>query len=259
MNKYTLFFLLLLFSTCSYADKLEKGFERLKMFDYFSAKEYFEKSMDDDPAAAAYGLAKIFSINNNPFYSTDSARKYILISDSLYSLQKEKVKVHYRELGVNDTTITQLSETICNDAFTKANQSGTSSAYNHFISFYNSCAQTAEVTELRNAAAYDEADSVNTSDAFRKFMNAYPLALEMDKAQKRYDELIYSENTDSTLESYQYFIQNFPESPYRRQAERMIYTLSVPGKTIDQYASFARTHSNSPYFKEAWYEVYKLG
>jgi hypothetical protein len=259
MTRSIIFFLLILFSTGIYADKLEKGFERLKMFDYFSAKGYFEKAMDDDPAAAAYGLAKIFSVNNNPFYSTDSARRYILISDSLYDLQKVKVKNYYRELGVNDSTISELSERICADAFEKAKESETSKAYNHFISFYNSCAQTTEVIELRNAAAFDEADSVNTSEAFKKFMNSYPRALEIDKAQKRYDELIYSENTDSTLESYQYFIQNFPENPYRKQAEKMIYTLSVPDRTIDQYATFARTHSNSPHFKEAWYEVYKLG
>src|SRR3954469_18393441 len=135
MIKYYLIFLLLLFSTGSYADKLEKAFERLKMFDYFSAKEYFEKSMDDDPAAAAYGLAKIFSVNNNPFHSTDSARKYILISDSLFPLQKEKVKKYYSELGVTASTIQSLSDSICADAFSSAKDIDSSQAYNHFIKF----------------------------------------------------------------------------------------------------------------------------
>jgi hypothetical protein len=259
MKRYTAFLSLVIFPLALFAGKLEKGFERLKVFDYFSAKGYFEKSMEDDPAAAAYGLAKIFSVNNNPFYNTDSARKYILVSDSLFDLQKEKVKAYYKELGVDKAIIAQLSESICSDAFKIAKDVETSAAYNHFISYYNTCAQTAEVIELRNEAAYEEADSINTSEAFKAFMTAYPAAVQMDKAQKKYDELIYSENTDSTIASFQFFIQNFPQSPYRKQAEKMIYTLSVPNKKIEEYAAFARGHSNSPFFREAWYEVYKLG
>lgn len=250
---------LLLVPVTLFAGKLEKGFEKLNMHDYFSAKGFFEKSMGGDPAAAAYGLARIFSVNNNPFYSTDSARKYIVLSDSLYSIQKERVKRYYRELGVTDTTIRELSELICNDAFINAENSGTSEAFNHFIRTYNSCAQTEEVIELRNDAAYSEAEKQNTSEAFKNFMASYPNSLQFDDAHKKYDGLIYSENTDGTIESYHFFLQNFPESPYRKQAAKMIYNLSVPDKSIEQYAAFVRKYPNSPYYKDAWYEVYKLG
>ena len=90
--KRILLFILLLICFKSHADKLEKGFEKLKVFDYFAAKEYFEKTLEDEPAAAAYGLSKIYSIEKNPFYNTDLARKYILFSDSVFKKLKKKTK-----------------------------------------------------------------------------------------------------------------------------------------------------------------------
>ena len=95
------------------ADKLKDGFERLNLFDYFKAKEYFEKSLEKKPTGAAFGLSKIFSTENNPFFNLDSARKYILISDLSFKADKPKDVRYYSEFGVNDTSILALSENIC--------------------------------------------------------------------------------------------------------------------------------------------------
>src|SRR5688572_7466406 len=109
VQRSVLVFVLLFFFIQSSADKLEKGFEKLKLYDYFNAKRYFEKSFDNEPAASAYGLALIFSTNNNPFYNSDSARKYILISDSLFPKLKERIKKYYGELGITDRKSTRLN------------------------------------------------------------------------------------------------------------------------------------------------------
>src|SRR4051812_5780940 len=101
----------------SFADRLEKGFERLRVYDYFAAKEYFEKTLEGDPAAAAFGLSAIYSTEKNPFYNTDSARKYILISDSSYGTLKDREKKEYAEYGVTPFSIDSLSQVICLDAF----------------------------------------------------------------------------------------------------------------------------------------------
>ena len=84
--------LFILFALNSKGDKLENGFERLKKYDYFQAKEYFEKSLESKQPGAAYGLSVIFSEDKNPFYNLDSARKYILISDSTFG---DNVTVHH--------------------------------------------------------------------------------------------------------------------------------------------------------------------
>src|SRR5436190_8925022 len=71
-------------------DKIQEAFERLALHDYFNARDLFLKSTDKKPAIAWYGLSKISLRNNNPFFSLDSARLYILRSDSAYALLETK-------------------------------------------------------------------------------------------------------------------------------------------------------------------------
>ena len=63
------------------ADPITKGLERLGVHDYFTAREHFLRSIRKHPVPAWYGLSKISQRNNNPFYSLDSARIFILRSD----------------------------------------------------------------------------------------------------------------------------------------------------------------------------------
>jgi WG containing repeat len=242
----------------AYADKLEKGFEKLKSFDYFAAKEYFEKTLDDETAAAAYGLSTIYSTSKNPFYNPDSARRYILIADSTFKNIKEKTRKYYSEMGVSDTSIGLLSEFICEDAFNRSKNLNSSEGYNHFLKYFNSCLQFSEATLLRNAAAFNEARSQNTSVAYSEFIALYPQSAQYKSAMSKFDERVYDENTDGTIESYEYFIQNFPENPFHTQAENMIYSLSVPDKKLEQYVAFARKYKNSSQAPNAWREIYKL-
>ena len=134
-----LFFIFLLICFKSQADKIEKGFEKLKGFDYFAAKEYFEKTFEDEPAAAAYGLSKIYSVEKNPFYNPDSARKYILFSDSVFKKLKEKTKNKYRKFDVTESSIHFLSDYICDDAFRKSQRVNSVEIFNHYIQNFATC------------------------------------------------------------------------------------------------------------------------
>ena len=75
-----------------FGGQLEKGFDALKVFDYFKAKEIFSKSIKNHPAGASYGLSEIFYRSDNPFHNIDSAYKYVLLADKIlkYLLQMKK-------------------------------------------------------------------------------------------------------------------------------------------------------------------------
>lgn len=252
-----LFLIITVFS--AKADNVKKGFERLKVFDYFSAKEYFEKSLKGEMPAGAYGLSAIYSSDKNPFYNPDSARRYILISDSTYRIAKERKKKYYRELGVSDSSINALSDFICNDAFQKARKSDSVDSYSHFISNFYTCFQFGTASSMRNASAFRDARTKNTSAAFKEFIASYPQSDQYQEAMSKYEERIFDENTtERTVESYAFFIQNYPESPYRTQAEKLIYTMSTPNKTLHQYVAYAREYKSSRFNEEAWHEIYKL-
>ena len=262
MSTNKIIFLLILFFLCNkaIADKLEKGFERLKAFDYFTAKEYFEKTLEDEPAAAAFGLSSIFSFNKNPFYNVDSAKKYIMISDSSFKLIKDKTKKKYQELGVTDTSIIRLEAFICEDAFNNFKTINSVSAYNHFLKNFVACSQSVEATTLRNAAAFNEARFNNTSAAYKDFMALYPTSLQYNDAVVKFEELVYKENTaDNSIESYAKFMANYPENAHIPEAEKMIYTISIHDSTLEQYTFYVRKYKETNFTTEAWHEIYKLG
>jgi hypothetical protein len=249
----------ILFHSHAHAGKIEKAFEKLQAFDYFNAKKYFEKALKRETPAAAFGLATIYSRNDNPFYNTDEARHFVLMADSTYRLAKEKTKRYYFEFGVSDSAILRLSQFICSDAFRQANEKSTVEGYNHYIRNFSTCSNNAEAYLLRDSAAFRDAGEENTSTAYKAFLAAYPQSQQYAQAADKYELCIYRENTtEGNIESYENFIRNFPENKYRQDAEEKLYALSVPDKTLEQYLAFARNHASSSFARAAWKEIYKL-
>lgn len=242
-----------------HAGKLEKGFERLKVYDYFNAKKYFEQSMKNDGAAAAFGLGIIYSSSDNPFYNPNEARKWILYSDSAFRKIKEKKKKFYGDFGVTDSSIKSLSLFICEDAFFRAKEKHTVEVYNNYLRNFSTCGKMEQAYLLRDSVAYEDARKLNTSSAFKEFMVRYPGSLQYKRALDSYNECIFYENTvEKDLSSYENFLINFPESPYRSAAEKKIFELVVPAKTLDQYILFVRKYNLKVDTKDAWKEVYRL-
>lgn len=243
----------------SRADKLEDGFERLKIYDFFNAKEYFEKSLEKKTPGAAYGLSKIFSSDNNPFFNLDSARRYILLSDSAYKTIKTKEKKYYSGFGVNDTTIGELSAHICEKYFSFAAEADTVPVYEHYLDYFGTCAGVEKVIELRNKAAFRNASHINTSLAYQEFTLKYPGAKEGTRASELYQQRLFEEKTvDNKISSYEKFMTDYSDSPYKDEADRKIYRLSTTRNRVEEYAAFARKYPNSKYAGDSWRQVYAL-
>ena len=249
---------LFLNTTFAFAGKLEKAFESLRVFDYFNAKKYFEKCLYDEPAAAAFGLSKIYSIENNPFYNPDEARRYFLIADSAFGKIKEKNKKEYADFGITDSTLGNLSEFICEDAFKRCIEKQTVEVFNNYLRNFSTCRRFQQVYLLRDSAAYVEAMKENTSEAYKTFMEKHSESRQYNQALSKFNERIYFENTHKNdLSSYETFIFNYPESPYRQEAERKIFNINVPDKTIEQYSAFVRKYSHKMDTKDAWHALYR--
>lgn len=241
------------------ADKLEDGFERLSIFDYFKAKESFEKSLEKKTPGAAFGLSKIYSSDKNPFFNLDSARKYILVSGISYKSIKSKEIKYYSKFGVNDTTIQALSILICEKYFSFVQKVDSVSLYEHFLMDFGSCSESENVVELRNAAAFRDASKINNSTAYLNFSIAFPKAKEIIRANELYQQRLFEEQTiDNTISSYEKFMTNYPESPYKDEADRKIFRLSTSNNRVGDYATFSRKYPNSKYAGDSWRQVYAL-
>ena len=74
------------------ASPIKRGNEALMIHDYFKAKKLFKKGLKYNVSPASFGLATIYSRNNNPFFSLDSAYRYIKLADSSWMESKERKK-----------------------------------------------------------------------------------------------------------------------------------------------------------------------
>ncbi len=255
------FFFLIVIAFCQrcVADKLEKGFERLRIFDYFNAKDLFEQSLGKRTAGAAYGLSVIYSLNNNPFYNLDSARHYILVSDSGFLHTSEKEKKNYQLLGVTSASIHAQRDSICEKAFEAVSSASTVEKFDTYITNYSFCTEVQQAEELRNAVAYMNAKAQNTSGAYKKFLDSYHAAKEYNEAVRQYEKKVYEETTaENSISSYERYLSIHPGSAYKMQAENMIYALSAPHKTIEEYTSYLKKYPSGSHREEAWREIFKL-
>ena len=86
-----LIFAFVLSSNYTSAGKIEKGFKSLEVYDYFDAKNIFEKKLKKSTTSpAAFGLATIYFRQDNPFHSIDSAYNLIRMSEATFPNLKEK-------------------------------------------------------------------------------------------------------------------------------------------------------------------------
>lgn len=240
-------------------DALEKGFEKLRIFDYFSAKASFEKAFKARPAGAAYGLCLIYSKNNNPFYQLDSARYYILFADSSFKRTTEKQQLAYKELGITAESILSQKDTLCSKAFNECIGISSIEGFEKFAKYFTFCSQKDSAITLRNKVAFNEVQIRNSSVHYKKYIDNYPNSTYVSEAKLLYEERLYEEITiKGDMDSYFTYLTLYPKGNFRLQAEKMIYLLSTSSKTLEAYDGFLKKNTVSAYRDEAWRELYKI-
>jgi len=239
-------------------DKIQTAFERLAIHDYFNARDLFLRSAEKKPAPAWYGLSKISLRNNNPFFNLDSARLYILRSDSAYRLldvgEKEATLKKY---AIDYLSIESQKDSVAGAAFTLAQQMNNLETWNKFIGDYTYSGLVTSAVTQRNKLAFLSARNVNSSDAYKTFLSTYPDAVQANEAHQHYEERLFYERTGSHIPSaYAAFISTNPDSPYRSRAEDSLYVLSTSGKTVEEYYAFAKKYPGNKNASQAWMKMY---
>ncbi len=256
-NAVTLF-LFLSIAAPIFASDLEKGFDALNNQNYFEAKKRFENSFKRDTAAAAYGLATIFYLKNNPFHSLDSAYKYVLISEKSFFLQALKTRTKWKKFGVDSLQIELLKLKISNECFQQITLHPSVEAYSSFVSLHPWSEKISLAIYNRDSLAYQQAVSSNLSTNFDLFLVNYPNSSFAAKAKSNFDRLVYLEYTRSNkLEEYENFIANHPTNHFYSDAEDRIYESVTAPKTIESYITFVLNYPENKNRNEAWRRIHK--
>lgn len=261
--RYKVVFVLLLamFSQRAEASKIEKAYQALKIYDYFKAKKYFERSLKKHPAAASYGLATIYYRSDNPFHQIDSAYRYIVIADSAYQLLEEERKTYYASIapGLDYVNLILLKTKISSEFFKLATRDNTIEAYDRFIQDHPWANEFYTATHRRDSIAFSKADLEHTSAAMTQFMQLYPYSEFFNKARMRYEDLLYAEVTkNGSVASYLEFSSKFPGSAHVRDAEDQIFRLTTESNTIEAFSSFVKNYPKNRNVGAAWRKIYEL-
>lgn len=243
---------------CS-SGKIDRGFEALKIYDYFKAKKLFEKSLKRKPVPAAFGLSIIYGRNDNPFYNLDSAFKYIGIADTSYLKLDAKGVEKLKKHSLDSISIQNWKDSIDFKEFRKAKRINTIAYYERFLSKHQNQKINPKVTFKRDSIAFAKARSANNPQSYLSFAAKYPNSDFFNEAKNRYDERLFSETvSQNSSKAYQTFINSNSLSPYIKQAQDSLYSLETKKKTIGSYESFIESFPENRNVDLAWRSIYKI-
>src|ERR1035437_6363386 len=217
------------------ANTIAKAFSALQSFNYFEAKRLFEKSIEQETAAAGYGLSVIYFCDDNPFINL-----YLKFNVSLNAIDSLKEKIYHKayEIYKSHKSIVELDK---------------------FIDHYYTAPQLHEATDLRNSLAFREAQKADTYQAYQLFWETYPLADEIHEAQELFTFRFFQASTkNNTIEEFEQYLAKEPNSPYINEVENSIYALSTPNGKVDEYYHFIKKYPKNHNVGAAWHNIYSI-
>ncbi|MCB0793991.1 MAG: WG repeat-containing protein [Flavobacteriales bacterium] len=241
------------------AGKLENAFQALAVHDYFKARQLFLGQVAKHPAAAWYGLSVITGRADNPFYQLDSAYALVLRSEIAFDVAPPKERERIGRVGVDANAIREQKERLHQAAWELAKQENSIDAYDAFLSIHHTSAQAEEARLIRDHMAFQLAREGDRSTDYRTFLDRYPDAKQVYEARSRLQEALFRESTSNgTVEEFERFVRDNPESAYVEEAEDAIYRLSTPHRTTSEIAAFIKGHPTNHNVPDAWRVLYEL-
>lgn len=218
-----------------------------------------EMAKDTLHAGAGFVLAQYFFAVQNPDFQIDSAHRYRMLAVQDFARSPVRLREKMKRIPLDSALLTSLGDRIDSAAFARAQTENTEEGYRKFLAAFTTARQREEAVRLRDAAAYRAAEQTNTYQAFAAFMSRYPQALEATAAHDRYETLLFQSLTaDGHLASYEKFLKDHPQTPYRRETERHIFEISTAGGSAAAYASFLDQYPESHFAGQARNMYYHL-
>ncbi len=255
MRKISSIILICLSASLS-ANKISDGYKALSIFDYFKAKQLFQKSLHQFPAEASYGLATIYSRTDNPFSNIDSAAKYVNISQTTF-----KDTITFSSYHINANTISIVAHTISLKGFEKYNALHSIIAYQTFLTHYPfaSDSLTNRCYNLRDSIVYTNYSFYESSDSINTFLLRYPQTYLYTKAISDFYDMQYREQVPVVEATYlKLFLKKYPHNPHKTDAEKDLFNLTKQLHQPDSLYQFIDKYSTSLSKEQAWKALYSI-
>lgn len=249
--KITSIFLLiaLIVSGCS----IDKGFKSLDVYNYFDAKQKFERIEKRKLVPGSYGLSIIFQRNDNPFYDLDSALIKINSVHSNYSKLTQKQKEKYQEYGLDSSSILMQRDLISALYFNRAIETNSIYGFQEFITKNEWSSEVNTAIVLRDSLLFFENHEKGEAKDYELFMTTYPNSIYRPKAERLYHKAFFKENTvNNSIVNYVQYLIDKPNGDFVVEAQNSIFKLSTINKTLVEYNEFITNYPGNRNVKMAW-------
>ena len=252
--------LVILSSFCLHASKIEKGFEALRKNDYFKAKTIFSEINESayNPYAC-FGLATIYSRQDNPFSNSDSASKYVGIAFNLFRILDKPIQIE--GLKIDPMIILALADTIADRQLQLIKRESTVTKFNKLLASNYLASQgiISEAVYLRDEIEFNDMMVANKSDSTKKFIFTHPqsnffIEAMLLRERQLFDELTYNNKT----ESFKYFLKKYPNNALQNTAYQKLLEIYKQKSDIEGLKSFIFDYPNAPQNLEAWKLLFSL-
>lgn len=237
----------------------ERAYRQLSVYNYFAAKKNFYKlaRYKRKKTVAYTGLAIIYGRSDNPFTNLDSAFHYIHQAKILYPGVPVKTKNKWKEKqGVDSLMIDSLYASIGRKHFEQYKNTGRREYWEKFLNEYKNHPYRDSALYYRDKLIVDSLTVVNTPDGWKFFLENYPESYWKKWAEENYYKRLYEVQTASgTKEAFEKFLNQYPDHPWREKAFARLFELYTKSQTVDSLLQFVKKFPGSPMEKEAWRRI----
>jgi len=253
--------LFLLTGFWAYADKNKKAQKELAKGELAKAELTLKETLKKDSldAVANYLYSLLFTIDSFPAYSIDSAQKFILAAQSSWPFLTPKEQAKSVKDGFGPTLFEAHKLKIDSLGYRRALLAGEVPAFEAFAQQFADATMVEEALEKRDSVAYSTALTEDSWQGYKYFFDTYTNAQQVPDAQERYNSLIFKDLTqDRKLASFEEFLQKFPDTPFRKEAEKQIFEIMTATNDPADYLRFIRTYPRSHLRKKAFDFLYAV-
>ena len=195
-KRLLIYIFLSIFYYISYSQNISKAYQLYEKQEYKQAIEIFKKSISKkkDIVPSKYGLALIYADTNYVKYRYSKSYRYILYVEKKYDKLSEADKSnYYSNYSFNKLIIEELKQRVLSNAYAEANSSASIEKVEKFIVDYNDTIYNHKAVEYRNELLFKDCIEKNDIEVYRKFVQKYPQAKQVDTVNLIIKKIINSE------------------------------------------------------------------
>lgn len=255
---WLLFFLVLVVNVK--ATKLQSAYEALFNKDYFKAMKLFNEINKKKPDAySCFGLATIYSRNDNPYSNPDSASKYISQSYYLFKLLEKPIKI--KGLQLDTSVILNAVDSIADRQFQQIKKESSVEKYDRFLraNYLASQSIIIECFYARDETEFNNVQLMRKSEATQNFIVTHPQSNFLLEALLLLDRQIFEEKTkDQSANSYVQFLKKYPKSTLKNVACDKLFEIYKQTSDLEGLKKYVVDYPSAPQNLEAWKMLFSL-